>query len=130
MDSLNWEYINEQIELLGMKRFEQENRELALRLFRGEPIDHNEMLDYMLEAGVHGNIGNLVDNGIHKQGGKTKYIMSRLFIPMKAVEKGFPFFYRHKVLLPLLPFYRLWVLRKKGYSRLMAELSILKKRKR
>ena len=38
---------------------------------------------------------------------EAEYAARRVFLPMSAVEKHYPFFYRHKILLPFLPLYRL-----------------------
>ena len=38
-DELNWGYIEKELETLGLKEFEEENRSLALSLFQGEPLN-------------------------------------------------------------------------------------------
>lgn len=39
--------------------------------------------------------------------GKLKYLWSRVSIPMETIKSAYTIFYKHKILLPALPFYRL-----------------------
>ncbi len=124
-------YIAGELEKLGLADFEEQNRSLALRLFGGEELTagDREMLKYILSSGVYGTEGNLLKNRIKSYGsgplGRLRYVWSRLFPPMDAVRAAFPLFARYPVLLPFLPFYRLFrglTLRK---DRLRAELKAL-----
>ena len=45
-------------------------------------------------------------DGKDTKGAKTKYLLDRTFISGKALEKQYPFFARHKLLLPALYIYR------------------------
>ena len=113
-DSLDWNYIGQEAEKLEISGFEKENRELALRIFgEGELPDEDEaFFRYLVYSGTYGSIRNQVNNKMKRNGGgwkgKVLYLRDRLVLPMDVVEKAFPFFYRHKILLPLLPFYRTW----------------------
>ncbi len=120
-NTIDWEYIEGEIAKLGISDFEKTNRVLAMQLFgktaeQGNLIDEltsseREMLDYLIGSGVYGNVNNSVRNRINKYGGGRagigKYIFNRLFLPMDVVKEAFPFFYRHKILLPFLVIFRL-----------------------
>ena len=47
------------------------------------------------------------------EGSRLRYALSRFFVPLSKKSKryaahanAYPFFYRHRILLPILPFYR------------------------
>lgn len=127
-NTLDNDYITAESEKLGISEFEQKNRRLSLRLFGGEELsdEDRQMLEYIIFSGTYGTIENIVKNGVDKYGGgkkgKVKYLMRRLFMPMDDVKTVYPFFYRHKILLPALFFYRigksLTVRRKKARTEL------------
>ena len=110
---LNAKYIAQEMEKLGLTDFEKQNRVLVQSLFGGKKLTaaSRAMLEYVMFSGTYGNLGNRVQNQVNRLGGglkgRVKYILRRIFLPMKLVEVFFPFFYRHRILLPLLPFYRL-----------------------
>lgn len=110
---MDWDYIAGELQKMGIGEFELQNRDLALRLFEGEALTKSdeEMLDYIVSSGTYGNRGNLVSNRIRQYGGgrlgKAKYIISRIFPPMYKIEISYPFFYRHRILLPVLVIYRI-----------------------
>ena len=112
-DKLDEDYIRSETDKLGITDFEQNNKQLALRLFSGEKLSEsdNNMLEYIIYSGTYGNIKNHIDNKVQKYGGgkkgKRKYILSRIFLPMEEIKAYYPFFYRHKILLPCLFFYRI-----------------------
>ena len=108
-DDLDWQYIDGELDRLGIAGFERKNRSLALHLFSGQALtdEDREMLDYILDSGTYGTVEHSVENAVEKQGGRGKYLMSRLFLPMESMKMGYPFFYRHKALLPALFVYRI-----------------------
>jgi len=122
-------YVVAEAEKMGIADFEEANRSLALRLFSGQQLSSAdwEMLGYILSSGVYGTIGNHVENTMAKNGyGKIRYALARFFVPVSRKNKEYesfasryPVFYEHKVLLPLLPFYRTIRAMRKG--RFMAE---------
>ena len=135
-DKLDGDYIRSETDKLGIIAFEQSSKKLALDLFSGNELssEEQEMLAYIVFSGTYGNIKNSIDNKVQKYGGgkkgKRRYILSRLFIPMSEIKAYYPFFYKHKILLPCLFFYRLGravtVSRKKTKS----QLRILKENKK
>ena len=112
-ETLNRDYLSGELEQLGLTEFEQQNRTLALDLFQRKPLsdEEREMLDYILSSGTYGTVENRVKNQIQFYGGgvvgKIRYCFRRVFLPMDSVQSAFPLFYRHRILLAMLPFYRM-----------------------
>lgn len=117
-DSMNWEYIHEECKKLGFAEFEEKSRKLALKLFSSAELpelneDERKMLEFYFGSGTYGISSNKVLNKIEnlktETGGATKfkYILHRIFPPMSVYKIGFPFFYKHKILLPVGWVYRL-----------------------
>ena len=121
---LDEDYVATESQKLGVREFERENRALAFRLFDGEELTDAdcEIIEYRLESGASGTRLHLVENKIReKKWGKLRYAFGRFLVPIDKTKpryavfsKKYPFFYRHKVLLPLLPFYRLFNSLRKG----------------
>jgi hypothetical protein len=107
--SLDKEYIQKKLTQLGLDEFEHINRSLALALFDNQPLnlEQEQMLTYMEASGTYGTNRHRIENAVTKSGSRIRYIMKRLFLPMSTVEEYYPFFYRHKCLLPFLPVFRL-----------------------
>ncbi len=135
-ERLDLEYVTREAEKMGLADFEASNRALSTRLFAREKLDVEESktLDFFLASGFKGNYLNVVQNGLGKWG-KLGYIASRFFIPVsrknaryKSFASRYPTFYKYKLLLPFLPFYR--VVRSVMRGRFFAEAKALKKAKR
>ena len=130
-DALDWGYISGEINKLGIAEFETQNRSLALHLFDMDGLSEKdeEMLEYILSSGTYGTVQNRVKNGIRKYGsgtfGKLRYVISRLFLPIDTVRSAFPLFGKYPILLPFLPFYRVFRALKSRKGRLQAELKAL-----
>ena len=126
-DFMDWTYLKEELGKLGVTEFESKFRRLAQKCFgEGDAAeqgslaavfskkslneDERKMFEYLAASGSHGRVSNRVENWIREGGGgfkgRVKYVWRRIFLPMDVVEHWFPFFYRHKILLPLLPLYR------------------------
>ena len=126
--TLDREYIAREAEKLGLTEFERNNRELAMTLFSfGTPDGvQKQLLDYYIFSGVYGNIGNRVRNSVRKSS-RLGYIKERLFLSQESIRSSYPFFYRHKLLQPVLFVYRigraLTVSRKTSFS----EVRVLRK---
>ena len=134
-DKLDEDYIRSETAKLGIAGFEQDSKRLALDLFSGKAIssEDQEMLDYYIRSGTYGNTKNYVEHKIKKYGGgkkgKRKYIMSRIFMPMEDVKAYYPFYYRHKILLPALFFYRLGRAATVSRKKTKTQLKTLRKKK-
>ena len=110
---LDEEYISSEMKKLGISDFEQQNRSLALHLFGGSELTEQDckMLEYVIFSGTYGTFQNSIENRVKKNGGgekgKRAYIRNKLFMPLESVKKYYPFYYKHKALLPVLFFYRI-----------------------
>lgn len=119
---LNESYINAELEKLGISDFEYICRSLSLKLFsQNSEFDQSlltdrecEYLDYFLNSGTYGTQRGLVKNrltamltdGQSNRFVKLRYFFRRIFLPLNEVQVAYPFYYRHKVLIPVL-----WIIR-------------------
>ena len=133
---LDKDYISTEIQKLGIADFEEQNRSLAIHLFAGQALTDEglEMLDYIIHSGTYGTTAHRVQNTMKRNNwGRFRYALERFRVPVSPRNPKFarfagayPFFYKHKVLLPALPFYRL--IRSIKTGRLQAEVRALCKR--
>lgn len=123
-DTLNWSYIETEFKKLGIYDFEQNTKNLSYKIFSNPNFDiktlsqkERKMLDYVLFSGTYGTKDNVINNKLRKiqpnneisVNTKLKYYWYRLFPPIKSMETYYPFFGRHKILLPFGYIYRLVV---------------------
>ena len=119
--SLDWAYIVKEAQKLGIGDFETRNRMLAEDLFGSGSLSDGdrEMLRYILSSGVHGTYVNRVQNDIEKLGGgllgKIRYFFRRVFLPEDLLKNKYPVFWKHRILLPVLPLYRIVSSLSKGH---------------
>ncbi|MBR6982732.1 MAG: nucleotidyltransferase family protein [Ruminococcus sp.] len=111
-DTLNWEYIHEQTKQLDIAGFEREQRELAEKVFSSvtfpELTEHEQdLLDYYLTSCTYGTKTRSAENTVKKHYAKShskskfSFIWARLFPDTEFMKQYYPFFYRHKLLLPV-----------------------------
>lgn len=127
-DMLDWDYIYSALGTLEMTDYEKKSRNISKKLFEGIKLNDEEkqFLDYFIFSGTYGSLENSVSNKVvSKQGSKMKYLIDRVFLPMYVVKKTFPVFYKNPILLPFLPFYRLFRSFKKNRSMIMKEIKML-----
>ena len=115
--SLDWSYVETELESLGILDYEKSSRVLAKKLFgSAHPVteivlteDEQQMLLYHLGASTYGTVGNRVNNQLHAmQGGekpissltKLKYCFQRLFPGRSWCRQCYPLVYKHPWLLP------------------------------
>ena len=118
------DYVKGKAEVLGLLEFEAANRSLAMHLFKGEALTegNQKMLEFILSSGTYGTIENRIHNKMEKNHwGKLRYMLYRFSVPIsrknrdyEAFARHYSLFYRHKILLPLLPFYRVYLSLKSG----------------
>ena len=103
-NSLDWNYINAELEKLGIADFERKNRILAQKLFSREKLEPEEkqLLRYYVLSGTFGTKENTVRNTKQTEanGSTAVYLLKRLFPPLKYYKVWYPTAYRHKILLP------------------------------
>ena len=134
-EDLDMAYVTGEAEKMGIAEFEALNRSLARRLFSGEALtaEEDETLQNILNAGVYGSRVFAVQRRLSGFGyGKLRYTLERFLEPLnknswnyRNLSYEFPLFYKCKILLPLLPFYRVFLRLASG--RLKAELKALKR---
>ncbi|HAJ97267.1 MAG TPA: hypothetical protein DCO72_05980 [Ruminococcus sp.] len=111
-DEFDWNYISGELKKLETFEFEQQSRELAMKLFNFQELTEEEKsaLDYYIFSGVYGKIENKVDKELKEDENfsKAKYIFRRIFIPIEDYKAWFPWAYRHKCLIPVAWAYRLF----------------------
>ncbi len=108
-DSLDWDYIAQELKKLGMTEYEAQCRIMAEKLFAtGKPLTAEEQdeLDYYITSGVYGTLGHRTKNKLEQQGSKAKYLFRRIFPTMDQIRENDAFFYRHKWLIPILLIWR------------------------
>lgn len=139
-------YVEAQLRELGMADFEQSLRALAVavvgkdvcgRVLAGEtgalPDGLGQMLAYMLESGTYGTLQNQITNRLRQEaeldlgrGPRMRYMLHRVFPPLKKLQLGYPVLKRHPWLLPAVYAYRIVVKPFVNGRRLRAELRVLK----
>lgn len=133
---IDMEYVQQEVEKLGISEFENKNRSLAISLFNGceLTVEERNMLNYIVSSGSYGSLKNKVENQLKKESGnKFRYLIRRLFGPnkndlsRKHFEKTYAVFFKHKILLPFLPVYRVVRALKRSPKRLKSEIQTLKK---
>ena len=105
---LDWRYIAEQLEALGIAEFEERNRQLASALFSDDALtqDQEAMLGYMADSGTYGTMAHHVANQI-AQYGRAGYLVRRTFPPLETMTMLYPALERVPVLLPACWIWRL-----------------------
>ncbi len=148
---LNWDYIAGELSKLGVDEFELQGRKLGDKLFdapeRFEPDtltnEEEAFLRSFVAYGSHGTTEHAVENKFasfmeqeqpegqpgQKATTRTKlsYVWRRLFPEPELMKTFYPFFYRHKWLLPVGYVYR-WVSQGvKNRKNLSAEVRTIRK---
>lgn len=120
-DSMDWDYIEAQLDEIGIKDFTDFAREIknaAFDVFSDEGVltdDDWKMISYMFSSGTYGLVSNCIRRSIdkirdneHIDGAKARrqYLKERIWLSEKQLKVRAPFFYRHKNLRFILPLYR------------------------
>ncbi len=143
-DGLDWAYVRTELEKLGVASFEEQIRGLSRALFaRPEELSpaaltqkQGELLGEFLPYGTYGTLENrlrskvmaLEPEGAKLTGrSKAKYVWRRLFPDMEIFREYYPFFYRHRWLMPVGWAYRLVYKGVVNRKKLRAEVKTLKK---
>ena len=110
-DELDWKYLYGELEKLGIKEYEQEQRLLAFRLFQKEKlsVEDRRELDYYIYSGTYGTLENSMNNALENKADNSvlRYLFRKAFPPLVNYKVYFPWAYRHKVLIPIAWLYRL-----------------------
>ena len=155
VNKLSYDFLDESLQesfenlrISDISGFEKTMRRLSLKLFdavRPEDVvlseSEKDMFDFILLSGKYGNMESRVIGVLGKDGGtfgdKIKYIFKRLSVPLseknpnyESMKVSYPVFYKHRILLPLLPLYRVWKALTTRRNLAFKELSEVIKRKR
>ena len=117
-DSLDYDYVDRECEKLGILEFQRKSRSLAGKLFESVSFpelsaDEVEMMEFYFSSGTYGTAANAAAakmKKIEEETGSTsklRYIFRRIFPPLEMYRVWMPFFYKHKILLPIGWAYRL-----------------------
>ena len=100
--NLNMNYVEKEIDKLGISEFEKSNRNLSLHLFDTGKLNAEEykMLLYIFNSGTYGNIKNKVEKDV-KEMGRWKYFKSRLFTTKEIMLNDFPILRKLPFLYPV-----------------------------
>lgn len=131
-EQMDWKYIGTEMDKLGLREFEKENRNLAQKIFSGGDISglsekDRKRLNYYVQSGAYGRGEQIFANYVHKTG-TARYVFRRIFLPGELVKEHYPFFYEHKLFIPLLPIYRIVRQRKNAVREIRALFKIGRKR--
>ncbi len=99
---LNKEKKNGLLALGGLDKFAKQVENLASVWFDDKEYTAftKQMEDYLLKAGVYGNIENKVAIQQVKKGGKFKYLFQKIWLPYNVIKFHYPSLERYKWLLP------------------------------
>lgn len=86
----------------GLSDFARELFRLSEAWFSG--AEHSElsrkMANYILRGGAYGNADDSLAMNVSK-GGKSKYLVGRIFVPYETLKVHYPVLERHKLLFPV-----------------------------
>ena len=86
----------------GVFTFEQNAERLANVWLSGAEHDDltKEMEDYIVGAGVYGSLDNSIALRQVREGGKSKHLLSRIFLPYSALKITYPKLKKYPILFP------------------------------
>ena len=138
-NSLDFNYINEELAKLELNRFENNLKKLAKCWFGTEKINEEDletidlMGDFIIESGTYGTVSHNVLNQLmgettykNIRANKFKYLWSRAFPPYSVMVRRNPSLKKWKILLPWFYFTRLLKFIFKSNKNIDAELATTK----
>ncbi|MBO7573335.1 MAG: nucleotidyltransferase family protein [Bacilli bacterium] len=130
-NELDFDYINKELEMIGLLDFSNKLSSLSIKVFDEEELDEEEieMLLFIASSGTYGTLANSVAKGV-KEKGRFRYLMRRIFPPMSFYKTAYPRLYKTKVLIPVAWFMRLFRIIFKNPKRATAEIKLISKTKK
>lgn len=110
-DCMDPEHIRQETVRAGIDGFEERMRDLAVKVYSNGRITdltarEKKILEYFVYCGDFGTYDSgLEENRDRRQ--ELAYLKRRVLLPAEVIKVSYPTFYKHKVLIPLLPVYRL-----------------------
>ena len=135
--SMDWEYLAQELEVLKIGKFETENRILCKKLFSNTTYELTEqekkLFDSYMNSGTYGTMAKFIQSKIRnlqsddeaiRLSTKVKYILGRLFPGMEHYRQEAPMVARHKWMIPFYIPFRLirGVLKLEKRKKMMFEL--------
>ena len=104
-DDLDRDYITKQCRQLEIADFEQERRQLAVKVFSSENLpgldeEENDMLMYYLTSGTYGTFENIVRKKLKTQN-KLSFWIHSIFISRREMANSVPFTAKSPLLYPV-----------------------------
>lgn len=104
-DRLNWKYVKEELNKLGILDFEKQRRKLSNKLFSKYKIskltdDEIEMLNHYMTSGASGTFENFINIQL-KNESKLTFWIKNIFVPMEKMNRSVPFTAKSKLLYPV-----------------------------
>ncbi len=86
----------------GLTAFAQAAEQLSRIWFDGEARDplSGQLEQFVLSGGTYGTMTNRVTLNRTKEGGKLRYVLSRIFLPYDVIKYEYPVLQKHKWLTP------------------------------
>lgn len=114
---LDWEYICEELEKMKIREFEEQMRRLSVDALRPEGIlteEEKKSIYAMCGYGTFGHsrtalqrqIKGMTKGNQSLKKAKIKYYLLRFLPPDEFYKRRYPFFYKHRLLRPILSVYR------------------------
>ena len=111
-EALDWAYLTAELRQLGLTEFEQQIRQLSLRVFSAVELpalsaDERKQLESYLISGAYGTVQQGVQRRIQAYcagetgGTKWRYLVQRGFPPRAVCQARFPILGRYPFLLPV-----------------------------
>ncbi|MBO4877697.1 MAG: nucleotidyltransferase family protein [Ruminococcus sp.] len=132
-DALDWSYIRKQTDELGITGYEQQRRELAVKVFSSPELPvlndaEKELLTGFLTAGTYGTFENSVKKKLEGQS-KAGYILRSMFPDVEYMKVSVDFVNRHPVLYPVGIVYRWGRIIKKRRNYIASIMKVMKENK-
>ncbi len=98
----DWSYVQQELEKFGLAEFAKNIEDLAECWFgEGESTPLLEELgDYILRSGLHGNQDMATLNAVSLSGSRSKALLKKIFYPRAELEDRFPWCKGRPLLLP------------------------------
>lgn len=135
-NKMDWTYIRQELEKIGLTNFEEQHRSLAFKLFGSETVplkdlteEEMRVLSYMLSSGTYGLKDNQIINQLENHSGNSlTYWKEQFFPPVERLRLVFPILQKHPYLLPFIYIYR-WVPTKKRLQKFSSIVRIMSRKK-
>lgn len=106
-ESLNWDYVRQELGKIKLEQFEQHMRDLVSVWFgeKEETEFYVQLTKLLMQSGIYGTITNcniqrVADIDKHVWKGQIKVWMEAIFLPYKAMKMQYLYLEKYPVLLP------------------------------